>query len=113
MANARKEKNDKSDDNHSGAIDSLMNFETVKYFNAETFEIQRHEKKVKHSQKFDWKVDLSWNICSFINNFIYNGGYLTGYIIIAHRISNGTKTIGISYIIVIFDNYEICLSFDR
>ena len=94
MTNARKKRNEKSDSNHAAAIDSLMNFETVKYFNAEKYEIQRFQDDVKHSQRFKWKADLFSDFCDFLNNFVYNGGFLTGYLIIAHMISDGTKTVG-------------------
>ena len=101
MANIRQKTNEKKNDNQANAIDSLMNFETVKYFNAEKYEIQCYQKAVKLSQKFDWEVDLSGDNCNLLNAFIYDGGYVTGYLIIAHMISDGTKTIGMY-------TYQIC-----
>ena len=38
----RKEMIDKNDSRRSKATDSLMNFETVKYFNAEEYEMNRY-----------------------------------------------------------------------
>ena len=47
----RKEMNELDSSAHSRAIDSLLNYETVKYFNNENFEAKRYDEHLEHYRK--------------------------------------------------------------
>ncbi|EHR73640.1 fused permease/ATPase component of ABC transporter involved in Fe-S cluster assembly [Burkholderiales bacterium JOSHI_001] len=60
----RREMNDLDSKAHSRAIDALLNFETVKYFNAEEFEASRYEKGLESYRRAQVK---SQTTLSFLN----------------------------------------------
>src|SRR5207245_2487568 len=60
----RKAMNELDSSAHSRAIDSLLNYETVKYFNNEEFEAQRYDENLKRYRKAAIK---SQNTLSLLN----------------------------------------------
>jgi ATP-binding cassette, subfamily B, heavy metal transporter len=60
----RREMNDQDTDANQKAIDSLLNFETVKYFNAETREADRYDSAMRQYETAAVKTGLS---LSFLN----------------------------------------------
>ena len=76
------------------AVDSLLNFETVKYFNAESYEVCCYKKCILKYQECEWQSMASLNLMNFIQNFVNNAGLLTGSILAALMVSEGTKTVG-------------------
>ena len=96
----RREKIDKNDSRRSKATDSLMNFETVKYFNAEEYEMKRYKEGIRESQT-SLKTLFNSNLClGFAKCFINNSGHLTGSLLAASQVVNQDKTIGKKYMYV-------------
>lgn len=52
------------------AIDSLINFETVKYYNGEKFEIKRYEERIKDYQLYGWRSSASLNLLNVIQSVV-------------------------------------------
>ena len=90
----RRAMNETDNAQRTKAVDSLLNFETVKYFNAESYEVCCYKKCILKYQKCEWQSMASLNLMNFIQNFVNNAGLLTGSILAALMVSEGTKTVG-------------------
>ncbi|XP_072914032.1 iron-sulfur clusters transporter ABCB7, mitochondrial [Hemitrygon akajei] len=83
-------------DNDAGnaAIDSLLNYETVKYFNNEKYEAERYDGFLKSYEDASLKTTSSLAVLNFGQNLIFSLG-LTGIMLLAsQRILEGTLTVG-------------------
>lgn len=60
------------------AIDSLLNFETVKYYANEKYETDRYSESILSYQKEEWKVTASLCLLNFIQLFVINTALLVG-----------------------------------
>ncbi|KAI9251944.1 hypothetical protein BDA99DRAFT_444174 [Phascolomyces articulosus] len=76
------------------AVDSLLNFETVKYYGAEDFEINRYKNAVIEYQKADWLSSTSLNILNLAQNAVISGGLLAGCLLFAWEVAQGRLTSG-------------------
>ena len=90
----RKEMIDKNDSRRSKATDSLMNFETVKYFNAEEYEMKRYMEGIREYQTSLKTLSNSNLFLGFAKCFINNSGNLTGFLLAASQVANQDKSIG-------------------
>ena len=82
------------DSKRTKATDSLMNFETVKYFNAEKYEMNRYIEGIRKVQIGLKRVFLS-NVCTnFGASFINNCGELSGCLLAASLVANQERTVG-------------------
>ena len=86
--------NDKSDNQMSKAIDSLMNFETVKYFNNEEHEMNRYKKAIAEYQKSDKILTLTHIFVCIGESIINNSGYLAGSLLTASMVAKQLNTVG-------------------
>lgn len=83
-------------DNNAGnkAIDSLINFETVKYFNNEEYEAAQYDRYLKQYETASLKTNWSLAFLNFGQNLIFSAA-LSGMMIMASReIIAGTMTVG-------------------
>ncbi|KND00392.1 uncharacterized protein SPPG_04715 [Spizellomyces punctatus DAOM BR117] len=77
------------------AVDSLLNFETVKYYNAEEFEVDQYTKAVKEYQKADFTSSMTLSVLNTTQNVIIQVGLLVGCLLCAKRIVyDKTMTVG-------------------
>ncbi|KAJ8978512.1 hypothetical protein NQ317_002416 [Molorchus minor] len=76
------------------AIDSLINFETVKYFNNEKFEADRYDKVLKKYEDASLKTSTSLAMLNFGQNAIFSAGLSAIMILAANEIVKGNMTIG-------------------
>ncbi|KAI8979740.1 hypothetical protein BDF20DRAFT_871371 [Mycotypha africana] len=76
------------------AVDSLLNFETVKYYNAEGFEVRRYHDAIIESQKADYKNSVSLNVLNLAQNAVITSGLLAGSLLFAYEVSLGKLTAG-------------------
>ncbi|KAG9037208.1 hypothetical protein FRB95_006461 [Tulasnella sp. JGI-2019a] len=72
--------------------DSLLNYDTIKYFVGEEHEGQRYREAMAKYQVLEYKVIASLNLLNFIQNFIISLGALVGSLIVAARIVESTST---------------------
>ena len=89
-----RDKIDKADARRTKATDSLLNFETVKYFNAEEYEMKRYVEGISNYQTSNKKVFLSTLCLNFGQNLINIVGQLIGCLLAAFLVANQDKTIG-------------------
>lgn len=77
------------------AVDSLLNFETVKYYNAENYEVRQYVDAIKEYQVADWQSSVSLSILNTAQNVIISLGLLSGCLLCASRIANdGSMSVG-------------------
>ncbi|KAM7000641.1 iron-sulfur clusters transporter ABCB7, mitochondrial [Tautogolabrus adspersus] len=83
-------------DNEAGnaAIDSLLNYETVKYFNNEKYEAERYDEFLKMYESFSLKTTSTLAMLNFGQSVIFSFG-LTAIMLLASKgIAAGTMTVG-------------------
>ncbi|KAJ2595440.1 ATP-binding cassette-type vacuolar membrane transporter Hmt1 [Coemansia sp. RSA 1722] len=76
------------------AVDSLINFETVKYYNAENFESKEYAQAVDSFQVASWLSNISVNMMNLGQNLIVQIGLFAGALLSAHRVYLGEMTVG-------------------
>lgn len=89
------------------SVDSLLNFETVKYYGAESYEVECYKEAILKYQSEEWKSMITLNILNTLQNVIVSCGLLAGSLLCLHMVVNGEGlTIG-DY--VLFASYIIQL----
>ncbi|KAI4709935.1 hypothetical protein J4E89_005165 [Alternaria sp. Ai002NY15] len=74
--------------------DSMVSYETVKYFNAEAYEFNRYREAVKKYQNAEYKVMISLNIMNITQNMVFMIGLLVTCFIAAYQIAVGVLDVG-------------------
>jgi ABC-type transport system involved in Fe-S cluster assembly fused permease/ATPase subunit len=90
----RREMNDSDTEANTKAIDSLLNYETVKYFNNETMEAERFDRSMARYEKaatMTW-VSIGW--LNFGQGLIFGAGMMVIMLLSAREVMAGTQTIG-------------------
>ncbi|XP_076242345.1 ABC transporter ATP-binding protein/permease Hmt-1 [Calliopsis andreniformis] len=89
------------------SVDSLLNFETVKYYGAEAYEVESYRKAIVAYQVEEWKSIITLNILNTLQNIIVCSGLLAGSLLCLHMVvTHQGLTIG-DY--VLFASYIIQL----
>ncbi|OAD61336.1 ATP-binding cassette sub-family B member 7, mitochondrial [Eufriesea mexicana] len=76
------------------AIDSLINYETVKYFNNEKFEAERYDESLKKYEIASLKTSTSLAMLNFGQNAIFSGALSLIMVLASNSIIEGTMTVG-------------------
>ncbi|KZC09560.1 ATP-binding cassette sub-family B member 7, mitochondrial [Dufourea novaeangliae] len=76
------------------AIDSLINYETVKYFNNEKFEAERYDVSLKKYEAASLKTSTSLAMLNFGQNAIFSAALSLIMVLASKNIINGTMTVG-------------------
>jgi len=90
----RKEMNDQDTDANQKAIDSLLNFETVKYFNAEGHEAGRYDKAMERYETASLKTAYSLAYLNFGQSMLITGGLVAVMVMAALGVRAGHLTVG-------------------
>lgn len=90
----RREMNKQDTDANQKAIDSLLNFETVKYFNAERREAARYDRAMEGYQTAAIKTSYSLSALNAGQSFLITSGLVVVMIMAAHGVQNGTLSVG-------------------
>jgi ATP-binding cassette subfamily B protein len=90
----RREMNDSDTDANTKAIDSLLNYETVKYFNNERMEAQRFDRSMARYEVAATKTWTSLGWLNFGQGAIFGAGMLVIMLMSAREVAAGTQTIG-------------------
>ncbi|TPP64504.1 ATP-binding cassette sub-family B member 6 mitochondrial [Fasciola gigantica] len=88
------------------AVDALLNFETVKYFNAERFEVERFRQAFVDFQQCEWLSQTTLNTLNLAQTFIITLGLLIGTMICARDVVLDRLTVGD---FVLFNTYILQL----
>ncbi len=92
--NFRRDMNDKDTDAAQKAVDSLINFETVKYFTNERLESDRFHDSMRGYEKAWVKIYTSLGILNFGQALIIAVGLTFMMVVAGQEVIAGTKTIG-------------------
>lgn len=76
------------------AVDSLINYEAVKYFNNEKFEIARYDQALKQYEKSSIKVATSLALLNSGQNIIFSTALTAMMYLGANGIASGSLTVG-------------------
>ncbi|SEW02859.1 ATP-binding cassette, subfamily B [Cognatiyoonia koreensis] len=90
----RKEMNDQDTDANQKAIDSLLNFETVKYFGAERWEANRYDHAMQQYEAAAIRTNYSLAFLNFGQSFLITSGLVAVMVMAAVGVQNGALTVG-------------------
>ncbi|PQM56285.1 MAG: metal ABC transporter permease [Rhodobacteraceae bacterium] len=90
----RKEMNQYDADSNQKAIDGLLNYETVKYFSAQNYEIERYDESRRKYQDAAVKTGVSLAFLNFGQSVIITLGLLGVMIFGMLGVTNGQLTLG-------------------
>lgn len=102
----RRDMNTRDNEAKSRAVDSLLNFETVKYYNAEDYEVNRFNDAILKYQVSEWKVNATLAFLNQTQNLIIGLGLLAGSLLCAYFVTENKFKVG-DY--VLFGTYIIQL----
>ncbi|WP_379561353.1 ABCB family ABC transporter ATP-binding protein/permease [Psychromarinibacter halotolerans] len=90
----RKQMNDQDTDANQKAIDSLLNFETVKYFGAERREATRYDGAMAGYEQAALKTSYSLAFLNFGQSLLITAGLVIVMVMAAVGVQNGSLTVG-------------------
>lgn len=90
----RKEMNDQDTDANQKAIDSLLNFETVKYFGAERWEADRYDLAMANYENAAIRTNYSLAFLNFGQSLLITGGLVAVMVMAALGVQRGDLTVG-------------------
>ena len=90
----RREMNERDSEANTKAIDSLLNFETVKYFANEEHEAQRFDKALRAYERAAVKSQTTLSALNIGQGMIIAAGLVTVMLLAAQGVARGTMTVG-------------------
>ncbi len=90
----RRSMNESDTDANTKAIDSLLNFETVKYFGAEMREAERYDKSIARYEKMSIKTYTSLTYLNFGQALIFTLGLTAVMVMTIIGLRAGTNSVG-------------------
>ncbi|MCO6382572.1 ABC transporter ATP-binding protein/permease [Oceanicola sp. 502str15] len=90
----RQQMNDSDTEANQKAIDSLLNFETVKYFGAERREAERYDSAMAGYENAAIRTNYSLGFLNFGQSVLITGGLVGVMVMAALGVQNGTLTVG-------------------
>jgi ATP-binding cassette subfamily B protein len=90
----RREMNDQDTDANQKAIDSLLNYETVKYFGAEAREAARYDRAMEGYERAALLTAYSLAMLNFGQSFLITGGLVAVMVMAAMGVQAGAMTVG-------------------
>src|SRR3982751_1646337 len=90
----RRKMNDSDTEANTKAIDSLLNYETVKYFSAEQREAERYDRSMERYEHNSVKTYTSLAVLNTGQAIIFTFGLTATMLMCAFGVRNGTNTVG-------------------
>ncbi len=90
----RREMNDRDAEANTRAVDSLLNYETVKYFGNEGHEASRYDRSLERYQKAAVSSEHSLSLLNVGQGVIIAGGLVAVMLLAAKGVQQGSMTIG-------------------
>ena len=92
--NIRRKMNESDSDANAKAIDSLLNYETVKYFSAEEREAKRYDRSMARYEDASVKAYVSLAVLNAGQAVIFTIGLAAAMVLCAYGVERGTNTVG-------------------
>ncbi|HXX03415.1 MAG TPA: ABC transporter transmembrane domain-containing protein, partial [Xanthobacteraceae bacterium] len=90
----RRKMNESDNDANTKAIDSLLNYETVKYFSAEEREAKRYDRSMARYEDASVRAYTSLAVLNAGQAVVFSIGLAAAMILCAVGVENGTNTVG-------------------
>eukprot|EP01097_Dermamoeba_algensis_P002411 TRINITY_DN194_c0_g3_i1.p1 TRINITY_DN194_c0_g3~~TRINITY_DN194_c0_g3_i1.p1 ORF type:complete len:688 (+),score=146.99 TRINITY_DN194_c0_g3_i1:612-2675(+) len=90
----RRDMNAKDNESRQKGTDSLLNFETVKYYGREKFEVDRFNQTILDYQESEWKTLASLNLLNTGQNLLITFGLTCGTLLCGYRVAQGELSVG-------------------
>ena len=90
----RKQANAADNQGATVAVDTLINYEAVKYFNNEKFEVKRYDAALKKYENASIKVTTSLAFLNTGQNVIFSGALAAMMYMAANGVASGSLTVG-------------------
>jgi ATP-binding cassette, subfamily B, heavy metal transporter len=90
----RREMNTSDTDANAKAIDSLLNYETVKYFTADAREAARYDRSVARYEEASVRAYVSLTVLNAGQAIVFTIGLCAAMVLCAYGIQHGTNTVG-------------------
>ncbi|KAK1397971.1 ABC transporter of the mitochondrion 3 [Heracleum sosnowskyi] len=90
----RKAMNKADNDASTRAIDSLINYETVKYFNNEHYEAEKYDEFLKRYEDAALETQRSLALLNFGQNVIFSVALSAAMVLCSNKILSGEMTVG-------------------
>ena len=90
----RREMNSSDTDANVKAIDSLLNYETVKYFSAEERETRRYDRSMERYEEASVRSYVSLNVLNAGQAVVFTLGLAAAMVLCAYGVERGTNTVG-------------------
>jgi len=90
----RKQANAADNQGATVAVDSLINFEAVKYFNNEKYEVGRYDQALQNYENASIKVTTSLSFLNAGQNLIFSSALSAMMYLAADGVASGTLTVG-------------------
>jgi ATP-binding cassette, subfamily B, heavy metal transporter len=90
----RRKMNESDNDANTKAIDSLLNYETVKYFSAEEREAKRYDRSMARYEDASVRAYTSLAVLNAGQAVVFSIGLAAAMILCAIGVQNGTNTVG-------------------
>lgn len=83
-----------SDNQINRCVDSILNYETVKYYAGEEFEMKQYHKDTLEYHKEEFNMQVAYQLLKAVQAILLQLGLLTGSLYCAYLIVNGSLTTG-------------------
>jgi ATP-binding cassette subfamily B protein len=90
----RRDMNSSDNDATAKAIDSLLNYETVKYFSAETREAARYDRSMARYEEASVRAYVSLTVLNAGQAIVFTIGLAAAMVLCVYGIQRGTNTVG-------------------
>jgi ATP-binding cassette subfamily B protein len=90
----RRQMNETDQEANTKAVDSLLNFETVKYFGNEAHEARRYDAAMERYEGAYVRSEVTLNALNFGQQAIIAVGLTAVMLLAAHRVAHGQMTVG-------------------
>ncbi len=90
----RRKMNESDSDANAKAINSLLNYETVKYFSAETREARRYDRSMARYEEASVKAYTSLTVMNAGQAVIFTAGLAATMVLCAYGVEQHTNTVG-------------------
>ncbi|KJE88983.1 abc transporter [Capsaspora owczarzaki ATCC 30864] len=103
----RRKMNKMDNESRAKAVDSLLNFETVKYYEAERVEAERYERSILDYQAEEWRSNFTLNLLNCGQTLIITAGLAAGCMYCGYKVAAGELTVGdfvlfLSYVVQLY-----------